>query len=228
MSRSEGYIGVLIDDLTTQGTTEPYRMFTGRSEFRLTLRSDNADLRLTEKGYEIGCVHQARFEKFKAFKEKYNSVIDFMESVSKSSYAWKKSLPILPFGSEKPLNKTLFEILQFEPMNIKILKDHIDSKYNFLYNDEYLMERIKIQSVYNLDELKQYEEIDQIRKHESIKLPDDFDYNLLNISNEAKEKLYEQKPTSLGEVTRIQGMPAAAIFKLFNFFKNKKNIINNQ
>lgn len=223
VSRSEGYIGVLIDDLTTQGTTEPYRMFTGRSEFRLTLRSDNADLRLTDKGYDIGCVNQIRYDKFKAFKDKYNTVIEHLQSVQKTSYFWKNNIPSLPFGMNKPLKKSIFDILQFDNIDLNKLRPYIDEKHAYLFDDEKLMARIKIQSVYNLDELKQYEEIDQIRKHESIRLPHDFDYNRLNISFEAKEKLFALKPTSLGQVTRIQGMPAAAIFKLFNYFKNKKN-----
>ncbi len=197
-------------------------MFTGRSEFRLTLRPDNADLRLTEKGHAIGCVLQERYNKFKTFRDKYNTTIEYLQSVTKSSHYWKTNLPILPFGCNKPTYKSLFELLQFGEVDFDVIKGFIEPEFAFCLEDAKLMERVKIQSVYNVDELKQYDDIEEIRKHEAIRLPYDFDYNQLNLSFESKEKLMALRPTSLGQAIRIQGMSASTIFKLFNFFKGKK------
>lgn len=194
-------------------------MFTGRSEFRLSLRSDNADLRLTERGYEIGCVGQSRYDKFKMFRDNYEAVIEHLKSISNTSYFWKKTMDILPFGSNKPTRKNIFEILQFEGINLSMFQKYIDKKFEFVFNDKNLMDRVKIQSVYTNDELRQFEEIENIRSNETIRIPENFDYKILNISSEAKEKLEALKPTSLGQASRIQGISAAAIFKLFNYFK---------
>lgn len=96
IGRTDGYIGVLIDDLTTQGTNEPYRMFTSRAEFRLSLRPDNADLRLTEKGYEIGCVSKKRFERTKLVEKKLTEGIDLLKNISKTVCTWRDLLKLVP------------------------------------------------------------------------------------------------------------------------------------
>lgn len=96
ISRTEGYIGVLIDDLTTQGTTEPYRMFTSRAEFRLSLRPDNADQRLTEKGYLTGCVSTVRYNRMKTVQDKLAEGIELLKSISKSSSHWRNLMKITP------------------------------------------------------------------------------------------------------------------------------------
>ena len=197
-------------------------MFTGRSEFRLTLRADNADLRLTDKGYDIGCVLKERFEKFNHFKNRYNEGIAYLKSVSQSSVFWKTKYPILPFGMDNPRKKSLFEILRFDESDLRMFEEFIESKYSYLVADKTIMTRVKRQSIYDSDELKQYDEIDEIRRNESVCLPINFDYEKLNISNEAKEKLRVAKPTSLGALSRIPGMPPVAVFKVFNYLKYNK------
>lgn len=94
VDRTEGYIGVLVDDLTTQGTNEPYRMFTSRAEFRLSLRPDNADMRLTDKGYEIGCVSEERFRLKNATHSKMQEAIAFLETIKKPLNVWGKILKV--------------------------------------------------------------------------------------------------------------------------------------
>jgi tRNA uridine 5-carboxymethylaminomethyl modification enzyme len=201
-------------------------MFTGRSEFRLSLRPDNADLRLTERGHEIGCVGKDRYQKFATFKDKYNAVVDHLKHVKHSTHFLKGNIPLLPFGSDKPVNKSLFDILQFEAIDVHTIRPWMDKEFDHVFEDARLMERVKIQGMYQFVEMKQFEEIDEIRKHEAVKLPYDFDYNVLNISREAREKLSTLRPVSLGQASRIQGMPPAAILKLFNYFKNQKNFVN--
>lgn len=198
-------------------------MFTGRSEFRLSLRADNADLRLTDKGREIGCVRDARYEKFTEFKNKYNEAIEYLKSIKHSSTYWKSKLPSLPFQADSPTNRTLFEILKFESCTFSSIENFIENKYKYLIEDTKLAERVKIQCVYEHDELKQLDEINEVKRNESIILPYDFDYNKLSISNDAKEKLFTYKPTSLGAATRIPGMAPSTIFKLFNYFRVKNS-----
>lgn len=220
ISRTEGYIGVLIDDLTTQGTTEPYRMFTGRSEYRLSLRCDNADLRLTQKGFEIGVVKRERYEKFMQFKNLYDQGLEYLGSLNYSVLSWKTKVPSLPCEPDKPAYRNALELLRIEGVNVKMLKDIIDTKYNYLYENEKMAERIKINCLYSFSEKKQTEEIQDIKKNESIILPTDLDYTQVNISKEAKEKLFNHKPNSLGAASRIPGITPSAVFQILKYVKN--------
>lgn len=202
-------------------------MFTGRSEFRLTLRSDNADLRLTQKGYDFGCVSAERYAKFQSFKKKYDLGIDYLKSVVKSVVYWKSKIPSIPMTIDNPVNKNMFELLRFENCDLDTLKDLIEPKYNYLLEDKELSERIKIQGIYDYDESRQLDEITEMKKHESISLPPEFDYNrIVSLSNEAKERLFNHKPTSLGAASRIPGITPSAVFRIFAHFKsNQQNIV---
>ncbi|CAF0725893.1 unnamed protein product [Brachionus calyciflorus] len=220
ISRTEGYIGVLIDDLTTLGTSEPYRMFTGRSEYRLSLRCDNADLRLTEKGYEIGAVQDHRYEKFKQFKHLYDDALEFLGSVTYSVPVWKAKIPSLPCEADNPCNKNILDLLRIEGVNIKMFENFVTPKYKYLLEDEKLSQRVKIYCVYSEQERRQNVEMDDIRKNESISLPVNFNYEKLNLSKEAREKLVNHKPISLGAASRIPGMTPSAILTILKYLKN--------
>lgn len=194
-------------------------MFTGRSEYRLTQRCDNADLRLTEKGYKIGCVGDDRYQKFMSFKTKYDEFISYLESISLSTYRWKTEFPSLPLQGDSPIRKTAIDILELESVTINNIEKIIEPKYRYLLEDKKLIDRIKIHATYKNEEIKQKEEIEYIRKHEQISLPVDFDYNKVSISRESKEKLFNYKPTTLGAAIRIPGMTPSAIYSLLNYFK---------
>lgn len=224
VSRTEAYIGVLIDDLTTQGTSEPYRMFTGRAEFRLSLRSDNADLRLTEKGHQVGVVTNHRYEKFKNFKTLYEDSINYLDSITHSVAYWKSKIPSLPCEADNPYNKNILDLLKIAGVSLKMFDNILPNKYKYLIEDEKMAERIRIHCVYSEGERKQNSEMDDIRKNESIQLPIDFDYGKINISFEAREKLFTHKPSSLGAASRIPGITPSAIFQILKYVKNNKSL----
>ena len=129
----------------------------------------------------------------------------YLKSVSKSSFFWKSKIPSLPFQTDQPTIRSLFELLRFESCTFKTIENFIDSKHSYLLEDKVVSERLKIQSLYENNEVKQLEEINDIKKNESIMLPCDFDYEQLGLSKDAKEKLFSYRPTSLGAASRIPG-----------------------
>jgi tRNA uridine 5-carboxymethylaminomethyl modification enzyme len=219
---------VLIDDLTTNGTTEPYRMFTSRSEFRLSLRSDNADLRLTEKGYKIGCVSDYRYKLFSNFKRKLDDGIELLKSIQKTTNEWNEFSLSLNLGKNKP-KRSIYEILRADmTLKMNLFKKLIPKEYEYLIEDNYLAERVSIHSLYEVAEANQVDEMKEIRQNESFILPDNLNYNLLQLSNETKDKLRTWKPTTIGQAARIPGITPAALMLLIRYLRlNNTQIISN-
>jgi tRNA uridine 5-carboxymethylaminomethyl modification enzyme len=219
--RAEAYIGVMIDDLVTRGVAEPYRMFTSRAEYRLKLRTDNADQRLTERGIAIGCVGP---ERMKAFKEKSTAL--------KAARAFADSVTLTPKEGEAhglSLNKdghrrSAFELLSYPEITIQSLAK-IWPEFAGLAPK--IAEQIEIDAKYDVYLSRQNADIESYRRDESFALPDDFDYGALSgLSNEAKQKLITHKPRTIGHAARIDGMTPAALTLLVAHVKrgrrNKK------
>ena len=200
-------------------------MFTGRAEFRLSLRSDNADLRLTQKGYDQGVVSQERYSKFSQYRNIFQQSIAYLQSITNSISYWKKHIPSLPCDADKPANKSLFDLLKINEINLKNLEAFLlkSPECQYFLKNEKLAERLKIHCQYLESEKRQIVEINDVKLNESILLPLDFDYKQLSLSREIKEKLLNYKPTSLGAASRIPGMTPAALLSLLRFFKNQKS-----
>ena len=208
LKRDEAYIGVLIDDLITKGTEEPYRMFTSRAEYRMLLRQDNADQRLTSMSHKIGLASDERLE---ACKQKYkdsNSLIDFLK---KQSITPKEINPVLNTKKSSPIKQSgkADKILSRPNIYIKDLKtcDAIDffiSKNNF---EQEVQDQAEIQIKYSGYINKEKNNADKLNRLEAVRIPKDFDYkNLKSISSEAMEKLIKIKPETISQASRISGV----------------------
>jgi tRNA uridine 5-carboxymethylaminomethyl modification enzyme len=218
IDRSDAYIGVLIDDLVTKGTKEPYRMFTSRAEYRLLLRADNADQRLTPIGIRLGCVSKERrimFEKkMERMKEGFNMVK--RNTISPNSLG-KKGININHDGKKR----SAFELLSFK--NISFI-DIINIWPETKKIEKDIVEQIEIESQYAGYLDRQREDIRDFKKEESLLLPKDLDYKTVgSLSNEIIEKLTETQPLTLGAASRISGVTPAAIIALLRFVKKQKN-----
>ncbi|MGR9100278.1 MAG: tRNA uridine-5-carboxymethylaminomethyl(34) synthesis enzyme MnmG [Gammaproteobacteria bacterium] len=217
-ARDEAYIGVMIDDLITRGTAEPYRMFTSRAEYRLLLREDNADLRLTEKGRELGLVDD---ERWRRFENKRESIARLQGVLAKK---W-----IRPGTAEaekveacwgRPLSRetTLTDLLR-RP------ESDIDTLLNLAQIDEFdaeVSEQVAIQTKYAGYIDRQQAEIDRAKRYDHLRLPEGMDYeNVVGLSAEVSEKLKKQLPETLGQAARIPGITPAAISLLLVHLKKK-------
>ena len=218
-ARDEAYMGVMIDDLITRGTQEPYRMFTSRAEYRLLLREDNADLRLTTQGRELGLVDDERWQ---AFEKKSVAITDLQDELKKK---WVRAgsheaLQVEHYWG-KPLLKeaSLTELLRRPEVDIQHLLSFLEDSDNI---DDAVAEQVEIQSKYAGYLVRQQTDIDKALKYDHLKLPDAFDYaEVSGLSNELVEKLQRQRPETLGQASRMQGMTPAAISLLLVYLKKK-------
>ncbi len=217
LNRSEAYIGVLIDDLVTKGTNEPYRMFTSRAEFRLFLREDNADLRLTEKGRALGLVSEEAYKRFSEKKQAISRLRDFVftEKIPPTDkvQAWLRSIGSVPLT--RPVH--LSELLRRPEIHMDALTHLVASLQEF---SEEVRQQVQIQVKYEGYLKRQQEEIARFKRMESIPIPEGLDYaSIPGLSKEIQEKLAKVSPASLGQASRISGVTPAAISVLMMVVK---------
>ncbi|XP_013884427.1 5-taurinomethyluridine-[tRNA] synthase subunit MTO1, mitochondrial [Austrofundulus limnaeus] len=229
LSRTESYIGVLIDDLISRGVTEPYRMFTSRAEFRTLLRPDNADLRLTLKGFELGCVSPSRYQEAVRVKNSLRDAMAALRAVSLSSTHWRERLPDIGLSENKMSKLTAMEILQHTDTTFEMLASVFPESFSPYME---FAQRLRIEAVYKyLCDISR-RDIKRIQKEENMSLPQDVDYfSLSSLSMEVREILDRYRPSTLGAATRLEGMTPAAIQVLFQYVsiaEKQKEIMQRQ
>jgi len=216
--RDEAYIGVMIDDLITRGTAEPYRMFTSRAEYRLQLREDNADLRLTEQGRELGLVDDERWQNF---EQKREAIANLQGKLAKKwirAESDEAALAEQLWGKKLLKEASLMEMLRRPEVDVENLLRFSDETDI----DEQVAEQVAIQAKYAGYIDRQQTEINRTQRYEHLKLPDNVDYSLVSgLSNEVSEKLKRQRPETLGQASRIPGITPAAISLLLVHLKKK-------
>ena len=217
IDRSEGYIGVLVDDLITKENHEPYRMMTSRAEYRLLLRQDNADIRLLEKGYQTGLVSEERYQRFLKKKKQIAEEIKRVKSITIG--AGQEVRQFLESVNSTPLttSATLAELIRRPELNYRILAA-LDPERPKL--SEEVQDEVEIEIKYEGYIERQTKQVKQFRKTEHMKIPETIDYDLVpSLRNEARQKLKEIRPSSIGQASRIMGVNPADLSVLLIYLK---------
>ena len=214
IDRSQGYMGVMIDDLITKGVDEPYRMFTSRSEYRLFLRADNADMRLTPLGYEIGCVSEYRNSVFKAKKSAIDACRSLAQNV-KADYAQLEQTGVIV--NHDGSKRTAFVLMSYNDVSRETILNLFPELKAF---DEKVYEQVEIESRYAGYIKRQLSDIEVFKKDENLRIREDVDYQKIGgLSREIVFKLSKVKPATIGEASRIPGITPAAITAILGYLK---------
>lgn len=226
LKRSDAYIGVLIDDLITKGTNEPYRMMTSRSEYRLLLRQDNADLRLTEMGYKVGLVTDDRYNKFITKKEQIENEVKRLKNLQITNK--KEVIDFLDTKGSAPLKKPIsfYELIKRSELDYYIVAELDPERPKLSYA---VTEQVNIISKYEGYIEKQLEQIAQFKKFENKLLPEDINYDeVKGLRIEAMQKLNKIRPVNIGQASRISGVSPADISVLMIYLEQRNRLKNQE
>ncbi|AMG97095.1 tRNA uridine-5-carboxymethylaminomethyl(34) synthesis enzyme MnmG [Staphylococcus simulans] len=220
LSRSDAYIGVLIDDLITKGTNEPYRLLTSRAEYRLLLRHDNADLRLTDLGHELGLISEERYARFNEKRDQIQAEIDRLSNIRIKPNEHTQSVIKSRNGSPLKDGILAIELLRRPEMDYQAILDILEEEHQIPADVE---EQVEIQTKYEGYINKSLQQVEKVKRMEQKKIPHDLDYSKIDsLASEAREKLAEVKPLNIAQASRISGVNPADISILLIYLEQGK------
>ncbi|OCH90373.1 glucose-inhibited division protein A subfamily [Obba rivulosa] len=212
LTRADGYVGVMIDDLIMKGAEEPYRMFTSRSEYRMSIRSDNADLRLTEKGREVGAISDQRWSAFLSTKSELGRVIDWLKSYRLSPQAWQAH----GFAVRRDgMTRSAYEIISYKGSTMEMLLNVLPELREV---QSTILERVRIDATYDVLLYRQRADLRVFLEDENLLLDPQLDYAAVDgLSHEVRERLGRVRPSSIGAAKRMEGMTPTSVIALLKY-----------
>lgn len=220
LSRSDGYIGVLIDDLVTKGTNEPYRLLTSRAEYRLLLRHDNADLRLTDLGYELGMISEERYARFNKKRDMINEEKERLGKIRVKPHDHVQEIIEREGGSRLKDGILAIDLLRRPEMTYDVILEILEEEHRL---PEAVEEQVEIQTKYEGYINKSLQQVEKVKRMEEKRIPEDLDYSVIDsLASEAREKLAQVKPLNIAQASRISGVNPADISILLVYLEQGK------